>query len=157
MGGFGRSAKMDFDSIRPIISGLIGGVIAIWLGAKCARYLPHSKSVLKQEALVSSQRKVIRRANIGVGVSIFVGPILYFGGILDSQDWRGLGLMAGLAALLPLLIIVVSNFRGGTDGIQSGLNAFALSQKIPTPVLFYLLGLMLLGGLWAGLAFFIPE
>jgi hypothetical protein len=144
---------MDFDTIRPVISGLIGATIAGWLAVKWAGKLPHAKSSSKQRSLVDNQRIILRCANIGAGLGIGAGLVLYFGGFLGRHDWRGLGLGAGLMALLPVVVIVFGNLRGGTESIKNGFLAYAIAQKTPVVLLFPLMALMVAGGVWAAFAF----
>ena len=145
---------MDFDTVRPIISGLVGAAIAGWLATKWARRLPLASSPIQQQRMVGRQKKVIRCANVGAGIGIGTGLVLYLGGFLDSHDWRGLGLSAGLTALFPLLIIVMGNIRAGADEIWAGFAAYAVAQKTPAVLLFPLMGLMIAGGIWATVALF---
>ena len=144
---------MDFNTIRPIISGLIGATIAGWLAIKWAKRLPHAKNRGKQEKLAKDQKRVILAANVGAGIAIVTGLVLYLGGILDDRDWRGLGLMMGLMAVLPSLVIVTCNLQGGVGQIRSGFIAYSLAQKTPPFLLFTLMFLMFCGGLWATYAF----
>lgn len=147
---------MDFDTIRPVISGLIGAAIAGWLAAKWSQRLPHAKNSRKQRALVEEQGLVLRWANIGAGLGVGIGLLLYVGGFLDQHDWRGLGLCLGLTALLPMMVIAVGNLRGGPQAIKNGFLAFAVVQKTPAKLLFPLIGLMIAAGVWAALAF-VPK
>ncbi|WP_193214811.1 hypothetical protein [Luteolibacter marinus] len=147
---------MDFDTVRPIISGLIGATIAGWLAIKWARRLPHAKNKARQRKLGKEQEGVILVANIGAGIALATGLILYLCGILDDRDWRGLGLTMGLMAFLPSLVIVSFNLRGGAGQIRDGFMAYSLAQKTPPFVLFSLMFLMFCGGLWATYAF-IPK
>ncbi|QQL44063.1 hypothetical protein [Sulfuriroseicoccus oceanibius] len=147
---------MDFDTIRPILSGLIGATIAGWLAIKLAKQLPHAENQTKQRKLAKDHRHVILAANIGAGIALATGLIIYLGGILDDRDLRGLGLTMGLMAFLPSLVIVIGNFRGGTQQISDGFMAYSLAQKTPPFLLFALMFLMFCGGLWATYAF-IPK
>lgn len=147
---------MDFDTVRPIISGLIGATIAGWLAVKWATRLPHARNQAKQRKLEREQKSVIFGANVGAGIALATGLVLYLGGILDNRDWRGMGLMMGLMALLPSLVIVSCNLRGGIRQIRNGFMAYALAQKTPPFLLFSLMFLMFCGGLWATYAF-IPK
>lgn len=147
---------MDFDTIRPIISGLIGATIAGWLAIKWAKRLPHAKNRGKQEKLAKDQKRVVLAANVGAGIAIVTGFVLYLGGVLDDRDWRGLGLIMGLMAVLPSLVIVTCNLQGGIRQIRDGFMAYSLAQKTPPFLLFTLMFLMFCGGLWAAYAF-IPK
>ena len=141
--------KMEFDTIRPIISGLIGATIAGWFAVRWLRRLPHADNQSTQRKLVKNQKGVVRAANIGAGIGIATGLILYLGGFMDDNDWRGLGLTMGVMALLPILVIIIANFEGGIRQVREGFAAYALAQKVPSAILFPLMGLMLCAGLWA--------
>ena len=143
---------MDFDTIRPILSGLIGATIAGWLAVKWAKRLPHANNRSNQMRLAEDQRRVIRLANFGAGVGLATGLILYFGGYMDDNDWRGFGLTMGLTALLPMLVIIIGNLQGGIRQVRDGFAAYALAQKSPSALLFPIMGLMLCGGVWAAIA-----
>lgn len=144
---------MDFDTIRPFVSGLIGATIAGWLAVKVAGRLPYAKNTAKQRALVDEERLTIRYANIGAGIGLGIGLMFYFGGFLDRNDWRGIGVGGGLMGLLPLLVIVGRNLHGGIQSIKNGFVAFAISQKTPVFLLLLFMGLMTTGGVWAAIAF----
>ncbi len=137
---------MNFDLIRPIISGLIGAIIGKRLAVMWAEWLPHANDETRQKRLLKSQSNVIRSANIGAGIGAVSGLILYFGGVVDAHDWRGFGLMLGVTALLPTLVIVISNARGGITQIRAGLSAYSLSQKTPTALFCLLMGLIIVAG-----------
>jgi len=143
---------MEFDTIRPIISGLIGATIAGWLAVRWTKRLPHANNQSTQRKLAKNQKGVVRAANIGAGIGIATGLILYLGGFMDDRDWRGLGLAMGLMALLPMLVIIIANFKGGSRQVREGFAAYALAQKAPSAILFPLMGLMVCGGVWAAIA-----
>lgn len=147
---------MDFDTVRPIISGLIGASVAGWLAVKWAKRLPQAKNQAKQRKLATAQKGGILAANVGAGIALATGLILYLGGILDNRDWRGFGLMMGLMVFLPSVVIVSCNLRGGVGQIREGFMAYSLAQKTPPLLLFSLMILMFCGGLWAAYAF-IPK
>jgi hypothetical protein len=147
---------MDFETIRPFLSGLIGASIAGWIAVKLAGRIPHAKNTSKQRALVDKDRRTLRYANFGAGIGLGLGFMFYFGGFLDRHDWRGVGLGGGLMGFLPLLIIVCRNLRGGMQGIKNGFLAFELATKTPALLLVLFMGIMSLVGLWAAIAF-IPK
>ena len=49
---------MEFDSIRPVVSGLLGGVIAIWVGSYTMRYLPREWAGKSAAVLHAGSRRV---------------------------------------------------------------------------------------------------
>ncbi|NWK57639.1 hypothetical protein HW115_18625 [Verrucomicrobiaceae bacterium N1E253] len=144
---------MDFDTIRPVISGLVGATIAGYLAVRFAKQLPHAAHRAKQKKLAKDQKIVIRVANIGAGIGLVSGLMLYYSGFLDSRDWRGFGLTMGLMALLPMLVIIIGNLRGGLHQVYDGFTAYSLAQKTPSNILFPLMGLMVCGGIWAAIEF----
>jgi hypothetical protein len=144
---------MDFDTIRPFISGLIGAAVASWLTIKLAGRFPHSKDANKQRASVEDELMTLRYANIAAGIGFGIGMMFYIGGFLDRHDWRGLGIGGGLMVFLPILIIIGRNLHGGVQGIKNGFLAFSISTKTPAWLLFLFMGLMLAGGLFAAISF----
>lgn len=96
---------MEFDSIRPILSGLVGGVIATWLTSKWLRSLPSHYRSKSREELVKNHRVAIAFGNGLFLAGLVVGIALYKVGGFANTDWRPFGLGFGLASVLPLLAI----------------------------------------------------
>lgn len=144
---------MDFDTIRPIISGLVGATVATFLGLKWSKRLPLAGNQSEQKELLRIQKNTIRIANVGAGIGMITGLILYLGGFSSDTDWRGLGLCLGLMSFLPSVVIVIANISKGIEGIKDGFNAYAISQKAPVVFLYPVMLLMIFAGLWAIVAF----
>lgn len=126
---------MDFDSIRPVISGLIGGAVAVWLGYKWKRFLPAAGRPSTQAHLTHTYARTTRCANWLFGLGIGCGLFMYWSGQAASNDWRPLGLgiggsMFGIVLLMGAAPLVV---RGGTW--SDAFRAYALAQKCPVVVL----------------------
>ncbi|MEM1158803.1 MAG: hypothetical protein AAGH72_11180 [Verrucomicrobiota bacterium] len=140
---------MDFDTVRPVISGIAGSFIAAGILALLAKYLPYSNDLSRQRSIEGNHRRVTQFANVGAGIGIVTGLIFYLGGIFDSNDWRGFGIMMGLTGLLPVTVILFANLLDGTEQIREGFIAYSLSQKTPPVVLFPLLVGMIIFGICA--------
>ena len=130
---------MEFDSIRPVISGVIGGIIATWLASRWARNLPASYNFKSRNALFKEHRLAIWVANTLFFVGLFFGVALYrIGGFADT-DWRPLLWGFGLASVLPLLALAVMPLVSGRS-IKEAYVAYALGQGSPLWATYSILG-----------------
>src|SRR5688572_23666638 len=75
--GSGRWVAMEFDSIRPVISGVVGGIIATWLTSRWARNLPASYNGRSRDVLLRQHRPAIWTANVLFFVGLCFGVALY--------------------------------------------------------------------------------
>lgn len=128
---------MRLDS--PILSALLGGALAWWLGRVCARWLPRVINGKSAPTLLRENRTVVRGAN-GVFMASLLATLLLYGlGVFDRYDWRGAGLGFGMALTGPLLVLLVTaTFR--RRPVTEILAAYALSQKTPITALAGLFG-----------------
>lgn len=120
---------MEFDSIRPVISGLIGGAITIAYAAWWERRRSSSQR-FSDEELIGNYRVVSHAANVMFFCGIAVALGMYFFKQFDSHDWRplGLGFGGGCAGSLLCLTIMPLLTR---QHIGEAYSAFALMQKVP--------------------------
>jgi hypothetical protein len=125
---------MTFDDIRPIFSGLAGGVFALWLSRRLSRWIPTALNGTSAPVLVSEHRTAIRLANT-LSIASFVGAIaLYQSGVYRNNDWRPLGLGFGLALTGPLILLpIVAMLR--RLSVKECLVAYAIDQRMPIPVI----------------------
>lgn len=108
---------MEFESIRPVLSGVAGGIIATWLTSRWSRRLPSRHNGKSRDSLLRQHRPAIWTANTLFFLGLIFGVALYRIGGFDNTDWRPLGLGFGLASVLPLLaIFIVSILSGETRG-----------------------------------------
>lgn len=121
---------MDFDSIRPVLSGVVGGMIATWLTSRWARNLPNRYNGSSRDALARRHRPAIWTANGMFFLGLFLGLALYRIGGFASTDWRPLLWGFGLASVLPLLAIPCVSVLAGR-GVKEAYVAFALGQGSP--------------------------
>lgn len=138
---------MSFETIRPILSGIIGAMIAGWLATKWARWIPRTVGAKGRVQLLKEHRTTIRIANVLSFMGIMFALACYYGGWLHNNDWRGAGLGAGLMVFLPLCYIVVVNASRGMESIRECLAAYAISQRMPPIIFFTLVALLLLAGI----------
>jgi hypothetical protein len=130
---------MEFDSIRPVISGVIGGVIATWLTSRWARKLPTSYNRKSRSALLKQHRPAIWTANIVFFAGLVFGVALYRIGGFANTDWRPLLWGFGLASVLPLLALAVVSFISGRSAKEAYV-AFAWGQGSPIWATYGILG-----------------
>ena len=104
---------MSLDDLRPILSGLAGSVVAVWLSHKLARWIPSSLNGKSAELLVRQNRAAIWCANTLSAMGLVGAVALYQWAGFSNNDWRPLGLGFGFAFTAPLLIVpAVSWLRG---------------------------------------------
>lgn len=130
---------MGLESIRPVFSGLLGGVIAIWVGNYMARKLPRSWSGISTEALVRKHKAAIYLSNSAFIIGIFFGLFLYIQGYFERNDWRGMGIGFGVSCLGPTLILLTWSIIRG-HRITESFFAYGVAQKMPLWLLMPLLG-----------------
>ena len=75
---------MEFESIRPVLSGVAGGIIATWLTSRWARRLPSTHNGKSRHALLRQHRPAIWTANTLFFLGLFLGVALYRIGGFDS-------------------------------------------------------------------------
>ena len=129
---------MEFESTRPMISGLLGGLAAILFCAALARWVPRIFNGNNAETLIKQNRIGILIANLLLFLGVLLGIGTYMFGFFSNDDWRGLALGAGggsIAALsaLPLIALVMGHRP------KEAYVAFAISQKTPVSLLYGLL------------------
>ncbi|MBL9170845.1 MAG: hypothetical protein JNN07_24145 [Verrucomicrobiales bacterium] len=145
---------MSFDTIRPILSEIIGALVAGWLVTKWARWVTAGVGRKGRERLLEEHRRSIRVANVLSFSGLLVALVCYWGGWLSRHDWRGLGLGAGLMAFLPIAYITAACASRGTETIKECLVAYAIHQKTPTVLLFAVMALLIIGGVISAFSLF---
>lgn len=121
---------MDNQAWGPGLSGVVGGIIATWLVAYWARGLQTHYRGGSRAALRRRHRTTIWVANTLLFVGLFAGLALYPLGGFARNDHRPALLGFGLAALLPLLALIVIPFLTGRS-IREAFVAFAVGQGAP--------------------------
>lgn len=130
---------MEFESIRPVLSGVAGGIIATWLTSRWSRRLTSRHNGKSRDALLRQHRPAIWTANTLFFLGLIFGVALYRIGGFDNSDWRPLGLGFGLASVLPLLAIFIVSILSGRDP-RAGYVAFSFGQGMSLWATYGLLG-----------------
>jgi len=132
---------MDFESTRPVISGVVGGLLAAIFCRALARWVPEICNGKSSAMLLSENHVPIWIANSLFFSGILVGFALVQLRVLSDTDWRvialGLG-GGGIAALASLTLFAL--VRGGSA--KEAYVAYAISQKCPAILLYGILVLL---------------
>jgi hypothetical protein len=121
---------MEFDSIRPVISGVAGGAIASWLVARWARTLPTHYGSKPRELLLQQHRAAVYTANVLFMAGLVFAIWLYTTGRFADTDPRPMAIGYGLASVGPLLSLAVVSLLTGRS-VREAYVAFALGQGSP--------------------------
>lgn len=127
---------MDLESIRPAISGLIGGAISVWLLRRFAKSVPETCGTKGADELVQENKLRILVANVLFFASLAGGLALYHFGYFERNDWRGLLLVFGIATVAPVLFLFLSSVAGGRRRVKEAYAAYAVAQRVPLGVLY---------------------
>lgn len=125
---------VPFEEVRPILSGLIGGMLAVALGRSLSRWLPKSFRAKSSDLLLRENLTAIRVANGLFILGIFGALALYKWAGFAHNDWRPAALGFGFAFSSPLVFLLLSAVNSSRDP-REALVAFAIAQKIPLPAL----------------------
>lgn len=127
---------MDFESVRPIVSGLIGGVISVWLLNKLANPPSKTWGTKGVDELVQENKAKILISNVLFFASIAGGLLLYHYGYFERNDWRGLALTFGVATVSPAVFLLLSSIYGDGQRFKETFLAYAVAQRVPVVVLY---------------------
>ena len=134
----------------PVVSGVIGGLIAMGLAWLWSGWLPKGQNGKSADTLKLQYRTEVWLANAATGAGILGALAMYFWGGYASNDWRPLALGFGFAFSAPLVVLpLVASFRGGKA--SEAFTAYALAQKTPPALLFPLLALGIAALLFAAI------
>jgi uncharacterized protein YacL len=128
---------MDINELRPIISGIIGGIVAILIGGFIAHRWPQHLYEKTKEVLIRENRSAIWFANISFFIGLIVAIAMYQWMGFEKNDWRPLCLGFGVALTTPALALSLATFLRGREQHQAFI-AYALSQGIPLKLLYLL-------------------
>jgi hypothetical protein len=126
---------MEINDLRPVISGVTGGIIAILLGVFVARRWPQQFNEKNKEVLIRENRSAIWAANLSFFLGLIGAIAMYQWMGFERSDWRPLCLGFGVALTTPALALSLMTFLRGRDQHQAYI-AYALSQGIPPKLLY---------------------
>jgi hypothetical protein len=127
---------MELEAIRPVISGLIGGAISVWLLGRLAKSVPDTGGIKGADELVRENKTKILVSNILFFATLVGGVALYHFGYFERNDWRGLLLVFGIATVAPVLFLFFSSVAGGAQRVKEAYVAYAVAQRVPLGVLY---------------------
>ncbi len=128
--------------MRPMLSGLVGALVAWWLTRLWARWIPDVVGGRSRAQLDAEHGWKVRAVNALMLAGLAAGVASYPLGIASRNDWRGLGVGIFLAVTLPLLLVLLASARGGARAFKECAVLFAITQRTP---LFILVPLLVLG------------
>jgi hypothetical protein len=126
---------MEYENLRPILSGLLGAVIAIWLGRAWSRWVPLECARKSATSLKKENRTGIIVANGFFLAGLFGAILLYQSGYFERNDWRPLGLGFGIASTAPLLWLCAYALLTGRR-VKEIYVAYSISEQTPPFVLY---------------------
>ncbi|WP_188726175.1 hypothetical protein [Luteimonas terricola] len=130
---------MDIDSIRPILSGLIGAFVAVWLTSRWEKSLPKGLAGKSNEDVTHQHKLTVLIANALFFTGLGIGLAMYkLGGYL-STDMTPLLVGFGFSGFMPILALVAIPLVRGQRPIEA-LYAFSVGQKSPMAVTYGILG-----------------
>ena len=129
---------MELGEYRPILSGLLGGLIAALVCTTWAQWLPKGLNGKAPSTLLLQHRWAIRLSNGASLAGLCLTLAMYRWGGFASNDWRPVALGAGAALSAPLVVLpLVAIAR--RCAVAEAYIAFALNQRTPVAVLYPLL------------------
>ena len=128
---------MEFESLRPVLSGVVGGIIAIVLCSAWTKWIPRVCNYKRAETLLRQNRVAIWTVNTLFFAGIFFALWLYQAGHLARTDWRGIGLGFGIGCASVFLVLPIFALAGRRDPKEAFV-AYAIAQRAPMVVLYSL-------------------
>lgn len=129
---------MSFDEVRPIISGIVGGALAVALSAALSRWIPKAFRGKSANELLREFRTPIKVTNWLSTFGLLSAIVLYGWAGFSSHDWHPVGLGFGLMLSTPLVVLPLSAIlykQSPTDAVV----AYCISQKMPIALMLMLL------------------
>jgi hypothetical protein len=123
--------------MQPIISGIIGSIIAILLCSWWLKKRPLHISKEMKEKLIIKYKSNIRITNFVVAGIIIFGIIIFKLGYVQANEWRVATLILGCALSSPFISL---NMRlKGESSFNEALIAYSIKQKAPKQFLLYIM------------------
>ena|SRR5579863_1534572 len=113
-----------------------------WQVKLWSRWIPKKVGGKGRDQLLKEQENVLIVAKILGIIGVLVGVMMYVSKMLSDHDWRGLGIGMGLAVVLPTLYIIMANANHGREGVKEGMIAYAIKQRTPPKVVFWMMGVL---------------
>jgi membrane-associated HD superfamily phosphohydrolase len=129
---------MEIESIRPILSGLLGGLLAIFFCNALSRWIPQICNGKSAEILIRENRVAIWLANALLFGGLIASIAIIQTGLLLNDDWRSAGLGAGGGCIAALAVLAAMALVTGHSPKEAYV-AYAISQRTPMALLYGIL------------------
>jgi hypothetical protein len=129
---------MEFESVRPVVSGVVGGLLAILFCHALSRWVPQVCNGKSAATLLRQYRVAIWLANGLFFLGLLAGIGVYWLGFFPNDDWRGLALGAGGGSIAALAVIAALTLVTGGSPKEAYV-AYAISQKTPVALVYGIL------------------
>ncbi len=131
VGTIRRGVSLEFDAVRPVITGVIGGLLSLWLIRRWAPHVPQAYKAKTADQLAAENRIGIIVGNVLFIATMLVGVYLFKSGQVPSNSWSHLCLVIGVAVLAPLAAVLLPTIGKGRDRAVEAVIAFAIAERIP--------------------------
>ena len=128
----------DLASLRPVLSGVVGGILAAIFCKLLARWVPQICNGKRADTLIRENRVAILVANLTFLSGLLVGIGIYKVGIMPSSDWRGLALGVGGGCMLGLVVLPLQSLAAKRSPKEAYV-AYAISQGAPVLLVYGIL------------------
>jgi len=129
---------MELESYRPVITGLVGGLIAMWLTSRWAKTLPQTFAGKANDQLLREHRWAVWLANALVLVGLGVALVMYKLGGYPGTDLTPILLGFGLAGAMPVLALLAVPLARGQRPAEA-FYAFSVGHHTPMGVTYGIL------------------
>jgi hypothetical protein len=137
---------MDFQHLRPILSGLVGGLVAIGVGMWWQRRQPE-KLRRSRQLIFESHKVAVYLASFLCFAGLIAGLSLYQYAGFKNTDWVPLGLGFGGGVTAATLTLVILPLLTGRS-VRQAFIAFAESEQAPPVLIYAILALGVLLFVW---------
>jgi hypothetical protein len=121
---------MDASTWRPIVSGLIGAVVSLWLGRRWAKTLPETFASKSIEQIRFENRAAVSIANAMFFVGLCIGLAMYKIGGYSNNDMAPLAIGFGFAGVMPVVVLAVTATFTRRN-VSEAFAAFSIGQGTP--------------------------
>lgn len=125
---------MDWDAIRPVITGTIGGLLSLWVMKRWAPYVPQAYKDKSAKQLAAEYRFSIVLGKLLFGGTIVIGVVLFQAGYFPRTSWAHFFLMVGVAISAQLAVLLLPAVGKGRSKAVEALVAYAIAERVPLPV-----------------------
>jgi hypothetical protein len=126
---------MEFDSFRPLVSGLIGGLLTVWLMKRWSAAVPLAFKGKGAEQLVSEYKTGIVAANALFFATIALGIYLLNVWHVPRNSWAHGLLVIGLAVVAAAAGLLLPTVGKRRAYVAEAIAAFAIAERTPLVVL----------------------